>query len=189
MFASSILLLSLLLFEMTASNWGWFNSKGNKKGTRNGARKGTRKKKPSNGSPNNLKFFNLVGMKTGESKVILKNGPITVRGVCGDNKVSLIWTVMDKAQDLYLFGNLNDPPKHPNLLRAGKKYTERMWEGSRNSDGIYYKSVGGGAIATTSSFYVGHLDSVAANVIENGLLHGGNCDLAGFLLYAAPAPV
>ena len=133
-------------------------------------------------------------LATGESVTVYEAGPIKVEASCGgtgfcssSTEVCLVLTLFDANEDLQVFGDieddsgLDDYPIVNNVLPANTEYKEEMWQvsstGNDTNDGAVW--IGG--------YYLGwDGDSFIGLKRDDGLLIGGNCQIAGVFNYFIP---
>ena len=134
-------------------------------------------------------------LATGESVTVYEAGPIKIEAFCGDTdpvcdgdgEVCLVLTLFDANEDLQVFGDIEDDSgldEHPivnNVLPANTEYKEEMWDvfssGNDENDGAVW--IGGYYLGWDGDSFIGLLR-------DDGLLIGGNCQIAGVFNYFIP---
>ena len=139
-------------------------------------------------------------LATGETVTVYEAGPIKVEAFCGDDidpvcdfadgEVCLVLTLFDANEDLQVFGDIEDdfgldnPPIVNNVLPKGMEYKEEMWDVGFDSDSG--NDTDDGAV-WIGGYYLGwDGDSFIGLQRDDGLLIGGNCQIAGVFNYFIP---
>lgn len=149
-------------------------------------------------------YINEV-LDTGDAVTIYEAGPIKVQVGCGnitnsicdrqnpDGEVCMNLILFDANKDILVFGDINDDfglndspigDTTENVLDANVTYTDEMWDvpdsGNDVSDGAVW----------ADGYYLGwDGDSFIGIQKDDGLLGGGNCQVAGVFNYYIPSPM
>ena len=128
--------------------------------------------------------------------MIFENGPISIISNCTGNKVYIKLMLNNTAEDMLVFGSINDDYKLDGspignssygVLDAGVIYEETMWRVSGAGNNYDYGAVAIKTLTSDKTYYVGWSgESFVGVADENGLASGYNCALAGVFRYSFP---